>query len=227
MGNDRQTPLSRLFFKLYSIKIAFLRKIIIKRIINSEGGDIYSNTLRDIFCHYHEIEIGMYSYGGCFNDENIQPKTCFGKFCSVASNVYVYNRNHPHSQISSHPLFYSKKLGFVAEDKIPFQKKIIGNDVWFGQNSIILANAHRIGNGAIIGAGAVVTKDVPDYAIVVGIPAKIIAFRFKPQEIDWLLQIKWWDWPINEIKRALPYMNYIQKFIDFKSTILDIQRHVD
>ncbi len=117
--------------------------------------------------------------------------------------------------MSTHPFIYSEKLGFGGEDKIPYKEKIIGNDVWIGLNAIILPNAGRIGDGAIIGAGAVVTKDVPDYAIVVGVPAKVIAFRFQKHEIDWLMKIKWWNWPMNDIKRALPYMTNIQKFIDF------------
>lgn len=72
-------------------------------------------------------------------------------------------------------------------------KVTIGNDVWIGAGTIILPNI-KIGNGVIIAAGAVVTKDIPDYAMVGGVPAKVIKYRFNPQEIEILNKVKWWNW---------------------------------
>ena len=82
------------------------------------------------------------------------------------------------------------------------QKVIIKNDVWIGANSVIMPNI-TIGNGAIIGAGAVVTKDVPDYAIVAGVPAKIIKYRFSQDIIDRLLILQWWNMDPKVIKKHI------------------------
>jgi len=81
---------------------------------------------------------------------------------------------------------------FVTEREQHYQKVIIENDVWIGANSVIMPGV-KVGNGAIIGANAVVTKDVPDYAIVGGVPAKIIKYRFDEKTISSLLELKWWD----------------------------------
>ena len=74
----------------------------------------------------------------------------------------------------------------------------MGNDVWIGAHSVILSGV-KIGNGAIIGANSVVSKDIPDYAIAVGSPAKVVGLRFQQSTIDLLLSTKWWDWPLEKI----------------------------
>ncbi|MBR6669381.1 MAG: CatB-related O-acetyltransferase, partial [Ruminococcus sp.] len=75
----------------------------------------------------------------------------------------------------------------------------IGNDVWFGKN-VLITNGANIGNGVIAGAGAVITKDVPDYAIVGGVPARIIRYRYTPEQIEALNKIQWWNWSDDEIR---------------------------
>lgn len=98
------------------------------------------------------------------------------------------------------------------------EKRItIGNDVWLGRNVIII-NYSNIGNGVIAGAGAVITQDVPDYAVVVGVPAKIIRYRYNPEQIAALNQIKWWDWSDDEIRERfddfyLPIDDFIYKYL--------------
>jgi acetyltransferase-like isoleucine patch superfamily enzyme len=155
-------------------------------------------------------KIGICSYigKGCQLCE-----TNIGKFCSIASNVSTYFGNHPTSIfVSTFPSFYfdtTSILGytFYNLDKPLFDlyKKTdsgyvvdIGNDVWIG-DGVKIMDGIKVGNGAIIAAGAVVTKDIPPYAIVGGIPAKIIKYRFSPDNIIYLQQLKWWDMDIRWI----------------------------
>ena len=122
-----------------------------------------------------------------------------GKFTCIGPGVYVGLGTHPTSEfISIHPVFYSKLAqagGVSFADKQYFDeysKSEIGNDVWIGAG-VIIPGGIKVGNGAVIAAGAVVTKDVPPYAIVGGVPAKIIRMRFKDEEIDSLNEFLWWD----------------------------------
>jgi len=107
----------------------------------------------------------------------------------------------------------------------PIEKKVeklgsstIGNDVWLGRN-VIITNYANIGNGVIAAAGAVITKDVPDYAVVAGVPARIIRFRYTPEQISALNKICWWDWPDEKIRECyndlyLPVDEFIQKHLN-------------
>ncbi|MCK5149253.1 CatB-related O-acetyltransferase [bacterium] len=152
-----------------------------------------------MFKKYHNIEIGKYSYGGCFNLSNIRAFTKVGRYCSFAQNVYIYNTNHPLEKKSVHPFFYNPALGLVEREQVSRRHIEIGNDVWVGQNVIILASVSNIGDGVVIGAGTVVTKDVPDYAVVVGNPGKIIKYRFSESTIRKLKQEQWWQKDITEL----------------------------
>lgn len=189
-----------LLYKLYALNNRRLRDIIQSRVAQIEGGEMYSQTLRKIFHKYHNIDVGMYSYGGCFSLENIPSGTAIGRYCSFARNVYILQGNHPLSNKSMHPFFYNPYFGYVDELLITRTKLIIENDVWIGQNAIILKSVNKIENGAVIGAGSIVTKDVPSFAVVAGNPAKIIKYRFSKQIIDKLIQTAWWNKDISEIK---------------------------
>lgn len=141
------------------------------------------------------VEMGSYSYvGGRCRLQNCK----IGKFCSIGAEVLIGLGVHPLHYKSTHPGFYAKDssyYGFEPEYKneFPEYKPVtIGNDVWIGTRAIILDGVH-IGDGAVVGAGAVVTKDVPPYAVVGGVPAKVIKYRFNPETISQLLQEKWWD----------------------------------
>lgn len=195
--------LATILFKFYAIKKKRLRNLILRCVEKLEGGETRSKTLRRIFGDYHNIEIGMYSYGGCFDPQRIGAYTKIGRYCSFADGVCVFNRNHPIKFKSTHPFFFNLLFGYVDEQKIPMNRLVVGNDVWVGQNAIILPNVKRIGDGAVIGAGAIVTKDVPDFAVVSGNPAKVVKYRFSEETIGKIKTSEWWNKDIEELKENL------------------------
>ena len=178
---------------------SFIRYITLKL----EGGQFYSLTIRRILASYHNIEIGLYSYGGCFDLANIQPRTRIGRYCSFANGVRISHANHSITFRSAHPFFYNPNCGYVEKELITRGSIEIGNDVWIGWNAIILANVNRIGDGAVIGAGAIVTKDVPDFAVIAGNPAGVIKFRFSEHVQESIRRSKWWDKDIEELEGNL------------------------
>jgi len=134
-----------------------------------------------------------------------------GKFCSISWDVTIGAIEHPYDRISTHAFPYTSRAGhFVNHEKHFKTITWVGNDVWIGCNSVIISGV-KIGDGAIIGASAVVTKDVPPYAIVVGIPAKIIGYRFDSKTVEKLQEIKWWDLDRDEIKKNI---NIFQQKLD-------------
>lgn len=135
-----------------------------------------------------------------------------GKFCSIACGVkFLFNcANHTLKSLSTYtfPLFYEDWELEKSNVASAWDNKgdiVIGNDVWIGLEAVILAGV-KIGDGAIIGTRAVVTKDVPPYSIVCGIPAKVIRKRYSPDIIEQLLSLRWWDWTKDRIKRNLPFI---------------------
>jgi acetyltransferase-like isoleucine patch superfamily enzyme len=181
-----------------------LRPLILKVARRLEGGEYTSVTLRAIFAKYWGVEIGMYSHGGCFRPWAVGPHTKIGRYCSFAQGARVV-QNHPLSLKSTHALFFNPLLGIVDDDRLgsPINPLEIGNDVWLGEYSVILPEVNRIGNGAVIGAGAVVSRDVPDYAVVLGNPARLVKYRFSEQTIQRLLDEKWWEKDIDELSANL------------------------
>lgn len=142
----------------------------------------------------HNVGIGY----GTYLSLNAQvSNTEIGKFCSIGPNFFCGWGIHPINGISTSPSFYStgKQNGitFSETNKIEERKPVfIGNDVFIGANVTVLDGV-TIGDGAVIGAGAVVNKNIPPYAIAVGCTIKIIKYRFPPEIIDRLLELKWWD----------------------------------
>lgn len=133
-----------------------------------------------------------------------------GKFCSIACGAkFLFNcANHSLRSLSTYtfPLFYDEWELDKADVASAWDNKgdiVIGNDVWIGFEAVIMAGVH-IGNGAIIGARAVVTKDVAPYTIVGGVPARAIRKRFDDATISRLESLRWWDWPKERIRRELP-----------------------
>lgn len=192
--------MGNLLFKLYRINNRKIKGLIIKIIYKIEGGEFYSKTLRKIFKEYWGVDIGMYTHGGCFNIWQFDRKTTIGKYCSIARTAYGINRNHPMECKSTHAFFFNPILKYSKKDAVEDIPLKIGNDVWIGHNSIIMPHVREIGDGAVIAAGAVVNKNVPPYAIVVGNPSRVVRYRFSKETIEKLLEEKWWEKSMEEIK---------------------------
>ena len=154
-----------------------------------------------------ESELGDYSY--IVNDGDMA-YTTVGKFCSIAAMTRINPGNHPMWRASQAHFTYRASAYFEGErDEESFfdwrrsHRVILGNDIWIGHGAIVLPG-RRIGDGAVIAAGAIVTKDVAPYTIVAGNPARSIRTRFPEPIAQRLLRLAWWDWSHEELHRALP-----------------------
>jgi virginiamycin A acetyltransferase len=138
-----------------------------------------------------------------------QDRLIVGKFCSIACGAkFIFNgANHTLHSFSTYPfpIFPGQWDPNFKADQAWDQKGdiLIGNDVWIGFEAVILAGV-TVGDGSIIGTRALVTHDVPPYSIVGGVPAKVIRRRFDDATVEKLMQIRWWDWPIEKIQQKLP-----------------------
>lgn len=165
--------------------------------------------------------IGRYSYVGNRSDLH----NCkIGRFCSIAPGVKIIVDVHPSSvYVSTFPSFYSthrtKAPSYVSKTKfeehlsIDNYDAVIGNDVWIGTNAMIKGGV-RIGDGAIVAFGSIVTKDVPPYAIVGGVPAKVIKYRFTEEQIEKLLDIQWWNKSDEWLKTHVDEFENIELFLE-------------
>lgn len=178
------------------------REFILRYLKRHEGGEFYSPTLREIFRVYWGVDIGLYTHGGCFVPYAFGRNTTIGRYSSIAAGAFAATDNHPMEFKSMHGFFFNPKLGLV-DTAWEFSPLTIGNDVWLGHNAIIMPGVSSIGDGAVVAAGAVVNKDVPPYAVVVGNPARVVRYRFDPQTIEQLLAEKWWEQDLDHVRANL------------------------
>ncbi len=161
-----------------------------------------SKELREYFADKFQIQVGMYSYG-CFDSNRIAKGTLIGRYCSISNTAFIFNGNHGLTFLTLHPFVYNPALGYVREETIVRTKCVVEDDVWLGHNSIITPSVTNIGRGSVVAAGAVVTKNVPAYAIVAGNPAKVIKYRFNPDVIVAIEKTQWWLKDDVELKKII------------------------
>lgn len=175
-----------------SKNVIFAKSSIVNRECCFEGNNYIAGELYNC----------QFGYGSYIHKNSVMTNVKVGRFCAIGENVNVRLFQHPTHMVSISPCFYRKEYTlktFVRDnyfedlksDKEGYQV-VIGNDVWIGQR-VSIKSGVTIGDGACIGTGAVVTRDIEPYAIVGGVPAKIIRYRFPKEQIEKLLEIKWWD----------------------------------
>lgn len=148
------------------------------------------------------VEVGLYSYG-CFDISRVPSGVTIGRYCSFSSSSQVFLRNHGVNFIGLTAYLYNETLGVVDRSMVEPTCLSIGDDVWVGHNSVLLPGVHEVGRGAVIAAGAVVTKPVPAYAVVAGNPARVIRMRFDERTITEIEKTRWWEWDLSEMKKMI------------------------
>lgn len=148
--------------------------------------------LRRRFRRLYDIDVGLHTFWR-FNSDQVSRGTRIGRYCSIPGSARVIDQNHPIDALSTHPLFYLKGFGLVDRDRLCPAPTTIEDDVWMGHASILTPGCKRVGRGAVIGAGAVVMRDVSPYAVIMGAPATLVRFRFTPELIALIEATRWWE----------------------------------
>lgn len=194
--------------------IPLIGRLILFLVIKIEGGVIQSSSLREYAKKMNKVEADLYTYGPWWKrDFNIGGEVSIGRYTSIANGVHYFGANHPTDTFSTSAIFYNKIFGYKVDD-IKRSKLNIGNDVWIGSNVQILCGCKKIGNGAVIGAGAVVTKDVPPYSIVVGVPGRVIKYRFEKKIIDRFMDSNWWKYSPDILMKYYKFKDNPQEFLN-------------
>ena len=164
-------------------------------------------------CRVYGSKLGRYSYIG---RNRLVQNTEIGQFCSISEGCNIGMPSHPTEFVSTSPVFLSGsnilRKNFCEIAYNDCLRTVIGNDVWIGAHAQIKSGL-TIGNGAIVAAGAVVTHDVPPYAVVGGIPAKVIKYRFDEETVDALQKLSWWDFPDERLLSIGRTMNNVKMFL--------------
>jgi virginiamycin A acetyltransferase len=189
------------------------RVVFLKPLLASLGEDAPGNVEVGAFTYYDDPEHAraffarnlLYNFGG-------DPRLTIGRFCAIATGArFVFAAaNHAMAGPSTYPfaILGGDFAGALPIEAYPFPRRgdtVIGHDVWIGMEALILPGV-RIGHGAVVGARSVVTRDVPDYAVVAGNPARIVRRRYAEDEAARLVALGWWDWPAARIAQAIPLL---------------------
>lgn len=198
----RTTLLGHLVEQLYPILP--VRNRLLRFVTRLEGGQMRSRTLRRILEDYYGVRAGPYSYGSLLEPGMADRYTTIGNYVSVGPNVRRFGASHPMDAPSMHPFWYNSSLGIVPEQlDVPRGSLVIGHDAWIGANTTILPGCHYIGIGAVVGAASVVTKDVDDFSIVAGNPARTIGTRLSQETRELLLSSDIWQLPPKQAQEVL------------------------
>lgn len=207
-----------------------VRKFLLERRYVKQGLEIgyMATATRTRFGFYNKIYAGAVLTDVCIGDMSYVGERCrlskvtIGKYSCIGPEVLAGLGMHPsRGFVSIHPAFFSPHLRagrtFASGEQFKEHSPIhIGHDVWIGARAIILDGV-SIGDGAIIGAGAVVTKDVPPYTVACGVPAKVVRQRFPQEEIERLLQLKWWDLDLDALQALQPSFCDVEKLVSTSS----------
>lgn len=191
----------------------FIKKLLYRLYILLERN--YRNYRVSSFIDKKSLIVGKHTYGinNLLIDEykGSEAKVIIGSYCSIGPKVRLITGGyHPVDWVSTYPFKAKWKLEGAFTDGMPYTNGDINikNDVWIGTDVIIMSGI-TIGNGAVIAAGSLVSSNVPDYAVVGGVPAKVVKYRFSKDAIEKLLEIKWWDWSESKIKENVEFLNTV------------------
>lgn len=201
--NRAKSAVSALILAAY--RISFLRPWLRSLAMRLEGGPLTSETMRTLLKNRHGVSVGRYSYGPVLVPGVMPPGSQVGRYCSVGRDLIVRRRDHPISRPFLHPYFYNSMFGLLNNDTIHDNVDnplIMGHDIWIGDRVTILSGCTRIGNGAVLAAGAVINRDVEPYAIIGGVPGREIRRRFDDATIVQLEDSRWWERDIADLIAA-------------------------
>jgi len=193
-----------------------------ENVIVSDQAKVTNSTLKFYsrmkdYTELHSSTLGEYSYVSQYSIVN---KSKIGKFCSIANGCYIGLWEH-NTQVSTHSFYLYEHSGNFVNGYRNYDKDdvetFLGHDVWIGANTVIMKGV-KIGNGVIVGASSVVTRDLPSYSIAVGNPARVIKYRYDEVDIAWLEKIKWWNFSREKIKELISE-NAFDDFNIFKKLI--------
>lgn len=181
---------SRLILRSYG---SLPRKASLRNLMTRlEGGQFYSQSLRECLKKNHAIDVGDYSYGSLLDPDSCDRFTTIGRYVSIGPSVRRIGAAHPMGSASLHPFWYNSSFAFVKNSDVDRSSCEIGHDSWIGASAIILPGCTKIGVGAVIGAGTVVTRDVPDFAVVAGNPGQILRMRFDDVQTARIMSVAPW-----------------------------------
>jgi virginiamycin A acetyltransferase len=166
-----------------------------------EGGEMHSRTLRRLLWHRYGVKAEAFSYGAFHEPSASEPGLTIGRFASISRDVR-WGLGHPMDHVALSHFFAQPQNGFA--EQWPFERPTleIGADAWIGAQVVITSGCRRIGIGAAVGAGSVVTHDVPDFAIAYGSPARAVRYRFPEPVRERILASRWWERSAGELREA-------------------------